>query len=62
MKIDKCDKNYVSATDQFLAEFDKTHPEKSASQLAEIKEYERIGRLRDKPHAATKPSKLWEGF
>ena len=38
---------YVSPIDRFQAEWDATHP-KSASQLAEIKKYQRIYALRDK--------------
>lgn len=41
------DKAYVSPYDQFFYEFDAKH-EKSASQLKEIKKYERIFALRDK--------------
>lgn len=37
---------YVSSVDQFSAQWDATHP-KSASQLAEIKKYQRIYALRD---------------
>lgn len=42
------DKAYISPYDRFLFEFDATH-EKSASQLKEIKKYERIFALRDSP-------------
>lgn len=44
------DKAYVSPYDKFLYEFDATH-EKSASQLKEIKKFQRIFALRD--HAAS---------
>jgi hypothetical protein len=40
---------YVSPIDQYLEEFDKTHP-LTASQKAEIKKYRRIDDLRDHPH------------
>lgn len=46
----RIDKHFVSEIDQFLTEFDKTHP-KSASQLAEIKKYDRLDQLRDIPRA-----------
>lgn len=46
-KID-IDKAYVSPYDQFLFGFDAEH-EKSASQLKEIKKYQRIFALRDTP-------------
>ncbi len=42
------DKHYVSPYDRFLFEFDATH-EKSASQLKEIKKYQRIFTRRDTP-------------
>lgn len=38
--------DYVSDVDRMLETFDKTHP-KSDSQLAEMKKYERIYKLRD---------------
>ena len=41
------DKAYVSPIDLFQQEFDATH-EKSASQKAEIKKYQKIYALRDK--------------
>ena len=46
MNSDDIDKAYVSPYDRFLFEFDACH-EKSASQLKEIKKYERIFALRD---------------
>lgn len=33
------DKNFVSDIDKFLADFDKRHPQKSASQEQEIEQY-----------------------
>lgn len=47
MIFKKLKKNHVSETDQFLAAFDAEHPEKSASQLAEIAKHEKIAQLRD---------------
>lgn len=38
--------DYVSEVDRMFETFDKTHP-KSDSQLAEMKKYERIYKLRD---------------
>ncbi len=55
----KIDKNFVSEIDQFLAEFDATHP-KSASQLAEIKKYEKIYQLRDYPQPKSKDESIWK--
>lgn len=43
----KINRKFVSEIDQFLAEFDKTHPQKSVSQLEEIKKHEQIFKLRD---------------
>jgi len=36
------DTTYVSETDQFLQQFDKKHPRKSASQLQEIEKHRNI--------------------
>lgn len=41
-------KHYVSPYDKFLKKFDKNH-DKTASQLREIKKYQRIFKLRDNP-------------
>ena len=41
------DRNFVSAIDQFLAAFDKRHPEKSASQEQEIEQYQTLMKKRD---------------
>lgn len=38
----KKDRHYVSSTDQLLQNFDREHPEKSASQLKEIKKHANI--------------------
>ena len=38
---------YVSEVDKFMFAFRKQNPQKSASQLAEIQKFARIGRLRD---------------
>lgn len=48
------DKAYVSPYDRFLYEFDACH-EKSASQLKEIKKYQRIFALRDDVTSARDP-------
>ncbi len=53
---------YVSDAEKFLYEFDKTHPDKSASQLKEIKKHQRIAQLRDKPVKDESKNKLWERF
>jgi hypothetical protein len=55
-------KNYVSAIDIKMAEFDALNP-KSASQQAEIAKYKRITRLRDKKAPIKKKAKtFWENF
>ena len=43
----KPDRNFVSGIDQFLAAFDKRHPEKSASQEQEIEQYQALMEKRD---------------
>ena len=55
------DKSYVSPFDKFLFEFDATHP-KSASQLIEIKKYQRIFALRDHPKAEGEQEEIWQDF
>ncbi|KTC99125.1 CBU_0585 family protein [Legionella erythra] len=55
------DKAYVSPIDKFLYQFDADH-EKSASQLAEIRKYERINALRDNPDLPELESEIWRGF
>lgn len=41
------DKNFVSDIDRFLADFDKRHPQKSASQAQEIEQYQTLMAKRD---------------
>ncbi|KTD49841.1 hypothetical protein Lrub_0283 [Legionella rubrilucens] len=55
------DKAYVSPIDKFLHQFDADH-EKSASQLKEIKKYERINALRDNPNLPELESEIWRDF
>jgi hypothetical protein len=55
------DKAYVSPYDRFLFEFDATH-EKSASQLKEIKKYQRIFALRDQPTPEATSDDIWTEF
>ena len=60
--MQRTNKHYVSPIDIKSAEFDANHP-KSDSQLAEIKKYQRITRLRDKKIALVKKIKsIWESF
>lgn len=55
------DKKYVSPYDEFLQKFDQEHA-LTASQLKEIRTYQRINALRDgtKPNDQSPP--LWEAF
>jgi len=53
---------FVSDAEKFLYEFDKTHPEKSDSQLKEIKKHDRIAHLRDHVVKEDDKGKLWEKF
>lgn len=57
----KDDKYFVSGIDKFMEAFDASHPYLSASQIKEIKKYERIDYLRDHV-VAEDPKKIWEGF
>lgn len=41
------DKNFVSNIDKFLVNFDKRHPQKSASQAQEIEQYQILMAKRD---------------
>ena len=52
----KLDRHYVSELDQFLAEFDTEHPEKSESQQVEIKKHLDIATRRDQ-QIHSKPQK-----
>jgi len=55
------DKAYVSPIDRFLYEFDATH-DKSASQLIEIKKYQKIFALRDHARPEGESEEVWTGF
>jgi len=55
------DKAYVSPFDRFLFEFDATH-QRSASQLIEIKKYQRIFALRDHPKTDGEQEEIWQAF
>lgn len=55
MAKQRIDRYFVSDHDIFLNKFDKDFPEKSASQLKEIKKHERIFALRD-GEAVKRPS------
>ncbi len=52
---------YVSKVDQMIESFDEIHA-KSESQLAEIKKYQKIYELRDKPMDKTSKEDIWSEF
>jgi hypothetical protein len=54
-------KAYVSPYDQFLFEFDATHP-KTASQIKETEKHKRIADMRDNKDYTDKQGEIWEGF
>ena len=53
---------YVSPLDQFLKEYDKSHPKLSASQCKEKTKYAKIYQLRDNPTAPAPKDSFWEEF
>lgn len=56
--------SYVSEIDQFLQDFDKSHPEKSLSQQKEIAKHQRVYRLRDNAAESEVSTReeLWDKF
>lgn len=58
----KQDKNFVSELDVFLHQFDQQHPEKSASQQAEIDKHQYIAKLRDNKEREEGESLPWSDF
>ncbi len=58
----KQDKQYVSDADKFLEAFDREHPEKSASQQAEIKKFKRLNKLRDHQDENETNDQIWQDF
>lgn len=55
------ERSYVSPYDEFLFEFDATHP-KTASQLQEMKKNARIAALRDNPAPHVEGKEIWTAF
>lgn len=53
---------YTSPIDQFLTDFDKTHPHLSTSQRKEIDKYKRIYAMRDNPNYTPPKEDFWEHF
>ena len=57
-------RQFVSEIDEFLTQFDQSHPEKSQSQQKEMAKHARIAQLRDSA-ASVKPAEnkeIWKGF
>lgn len=52
---------YTSKLDEFLAKFNRSHPNPSASQRKEIEKYRRIHALRDGTNLPPKKD-FWENF
>lgn len=55
-------RGYVSPIEKFLAAYNRTHPGRSSSQLAEIIKFERIARLRDNPVRDKVQTEIWQQF
>ncbi len=54
---------YTSELDQFLTEFDHSHPTLTLSQRKEKEKYQRIYKLRDNPNAQKQEQDtLWDQF
>lgn len=61
----KCDKQFISDIDRFLAEFDAKNPQRSESQQREITKFSRIFQWRDmltEKSASEMQDEVWEGF
>ncbi len=57
-------REFVSEIDDFLTQFDQSHPEKSQSQQKEIAKHARIAQLRDSvsPVKPAEDKEIWEKF
>ncbi len=53
---------YISELDQFLIEYDKSHPKLSTSQRKEIEKYARVYALRDHPSEPPAKEIFWDNF
>lgn len=56
---------YTSKLDQFLSNFNKTHPRLSLSQRQEKEKYAQIYKLRDNPNASphqNEDTQFWDKF
>ena len=54
--------NFISEPDKFLKKFDRQHPEKSASQQAEIAKHEHLAKLRDEQQSTNEQEEIWQDF
>lgn len=63
MAKQRIDTSFVSELDKFIEQFDLEHPEKSESQIADIKKSDRVAQLRDHViSSTTAEQKIWEEF
>jgi hypothetical protein len=53
---------YISELDEFLTEYDKTHPKLSASQHIEVEKHVKIFTLRDHPDSLQPKEPYWDKF
>lgn len=53
---------YTSELDQFLAQYDKSHPKLSASQQKEIEKHNRIFEKRDTTLQKQPKKAIWDNF
>jgi len=53
---------YTSELDQFLHDYDKTHPKLSNAQLREVEKYAKVFKLRDKASQNESNNSFWENF
>lgn len=53
---------FTSEIDQFMMDFDQSHPQLSSSQRREKEKYARIYQLRDNPQASEQLDDFWATF
>lgn len=53
---------FTSEIDQFIIDFDQSHPKLSTSQRREKEKYARIGKLRDDSRAIEQHDDFWHNF
>ncbi len=62
LQVDLQKKGYMSEIDQFLVKFNENNPDLSESQKRELHKFNRIKKLRDKPHKVPAKSQIWTEF